>query len=62
MCPSGCTVEGVTDERAEEAGGALLPRLTLIESQPLETRAEAYARLHDELREALDAADRQGGR
>ena len=62
MCPSACTVEAVADERDEEAGGALLPRLTLIENQPLEARAEAYAHLHDELREALDAADRQGGR
>ena len=56
-------MESVTDERSDDAGGdALLPRLRLIEDQPLETRAEAYAHLHDELREALDAADRQGGR
>jgi hypothetical protein len=53
----------VADERDDETSGAeLLPRLKLIEDQPLETRAEAYAHLRNELREALDAADRQGGR
>jgi hypothetical protein len=56
-------VEAVSDERDDEnRGDELLPRLRLIEDQPLETRAEAYAHLHGELREALDAADRQGGR
>ena len=51
------------DQRDEEThGDALLSRLKLIEDQPLETRAEAYAHVHGELREALDAADRQGGR
>jgi hypothetical protein len=63
MSPSGCTVENVPEERDDETrSDALLPRLKLIEDQPLETRAEAYAHLHGELREALDAADRQGGR
>lgn len=63
MCPSACTVEFVADERDEETrSDGLLPRLNLIEDQPLESRAEAYSHLHDELREALDAADRQGGR
>ena len=52
-----------SEERDDEPrGDALLSRLKLIEDQPLESRAEAYAHLHDELREALDAADRQGGR
>jgi len=56
-------VEDVAGEREDETrSDALLPRLKLIEDQPLETRAEAYAHLHGELREALDAADRQGGR
>ena len=40
------------------ADEGLVDRLQLIEEQPLETRAEAYAQLHDELRKALDAADR----
>lgn len=46
----------------DASGDALLPRLKLIEDQPLETRAAAYEHVHAELREALDAADRQGGR
>ncbi|HEY0248219.1 MAG TPA: hypothetical protein VGC45_08145 [Gryllotalpicola sp.] len=52
------------DARKDEQpqGDALLSRLRLIEDQPLETRAEAYAHVHGELRDALDAADRQGGR
>jgi len=36
---------------------ALLPRLRLIEDQPLENRADAYAALHDELRSRLEGAD-----
>lgn len=53
----------MVDERdAEARDDALLSRLKLIEDQQLGTRAAAYAHVHDELREALDAADRQGGR
>ncbi len=52
----------MADENGDEARGALLSRLKLIEDQPLASRAEAYAHLQDELRDALDAADRQGGR
>ncbi len=37
---------------------ALLERLRVIEEQPLETRAEALARVHDELRRELDSGDR----
>lgn len=63
MSPGACTVDSVADERDDETrSDALLSRLRLIEDQPIETRAEAYAHLQDELREALDAADRQGGR
>lgn len=36
---------------------ALLTRLRVIEDQPLETRAEALAQLHDELRSMLEAGD-----
>ncbi len=43
----------------EDAG--FLDRLQLIEAQPIEERASAFALLHDELREALDAADRAAG-
>ena len=35
----------------------MLSRLSLIEDQPLETRAVAYAQLHDELKAVLDAGD-----
>lgn len=59
---------GDSDRQREADAGhdGLLSRLKLIEDQPLETRAEAYAHVHEELRDALDAADRaadrQGGR
>ncbi len=36
---------------------ALVARLRVIEDQPLETRAEALAELHDELRAMLEAGD-----
>ncbi len=37
---------------------ALLSRLRLIEDQPLEDRAAAYAQLHDQLQDALEGGDR----
>ena len=36
---------------------ALLPRLRVIEDQPLADRAGALAQLHDELRSRLEAGD-----
>ncbi|WP_349904568.1 hypothetical protein [Parafrigoribacterium humi] len=33
---------------------ALLPRLRVIEDQPLDQRAAAFAQLHDELQAALE--------
>jgi len=52
------------DRDAEAASGApddepsaLLSRLRVIEDQPLETRAESLAQLHDELRAQLEAGD-----
>lgn len=36
---------------------ALLPRLRVIEDQPLESRAAAYAQLHDELQHILEGGD-----
>lgn len=36
---------------------ALLSRLRLIEDQPLEARAEAFAQIHEELQSALENAD-----
>ncbi|MFC0682085.1 hypothetical protein ACFFGH_29995 [Lysobacter korlensis] len=36
----------------------LLDRIRLIEDQPLDSRAGAYASLHDELRRVLEGGDR----
>lgn len=46
----------------DEPGGseetdALMPRLRLIEDQPLDTRAAAFSQLHDELRSRLEGGD-----
>jgi hypothetical protein len=41
----------------DQEPSALLPRLRVIEDQPLETRAEALAQVHDELRSQLEAGD-----
>ena len=41
----------------DEEPSALLTRLRVIEDQPLETRAEALAQLHDELRAQLESGD-----
>ncbi|WP_431279851.1 hypothetical protein [Leifsonia poae] len=45
---------------AQEKNGAddaLVPRLNLIEDQPLAARADAYAQVHDELRDQLEGGD-----
>ena len=44
-----------------EARDALLPRLRVIEEQPLETRAEALGHVHDELRARLESGDASAG-
>lgn len=44
------------DARDEEPS-ALLTRIRVIQDQPLETRAESLAQLHDELRAMLEAGD-----
>jgi hypothetical protein len=36
---------------------ALLSRLRLIEDQPLDSRAEAFAQIHDRLRSTLEGGD-----
>jgi len=41
----------------DDEPSALLSRLRVIEDQPLETRAESLAQLHDELRAQLEAGD-----
>ena len=42
---------------ADQEPSALMTRLRVIEDQPLETRADALAQLHEELRSALEAGD-----
>lgn len=37
-----------------EATDDLIPRLAVIDDQPLESRAVAFAQIHDELRAVLD--------
>jgi hypothetical protein len=37
--------------------GGLVSRLTVIEDQPLEARAAAYAQLHDQLQARLEGGD-----
>ena len=49
-------VSATPAERDEEPS-ALLTRLRVIEDQPLETRADALAQLHEELRAMLEAGD-----
>ncbi len=41
----------------QDADDALVPRLNLIEDQPLATRADAYAQVHDQLRDELEGGD-----
>jgi hypothetical protein len=40
-----------------DSDDALVSRLRLIEDQPLEARAEAYAHVCDELRDVLEGGD-----
>ncbi|WP_291050374.1 hypothetical protein [Herbiconiux sp.] len=49
-----------TDAIETEGAGAddaLLPRLRVIEQQPLDQRATAYAQVHDELKARLEGGD-----
>jgi hypothetical protein len=48
---------GPVAEVPEGEASELVARLRVIEAQPLETRAEALAQLHDELRAMLEAGD-----
>lgn len=45
----------------DDSRDALLSRLRVIEDQPLETRAEALAHVHDELRTRLESGDAPRG-
>lgn len=46
-----------TMETRDDEPSALVSRLRVIEDQPLDTRAEALATLHEELRAMLEAGD-----
>ncbi|MBW1640211.1 MULTISPECIES: hypothetical protein [Microbacterium] len=54
----------MSDESSAEPADGLWSRLRLIEGQPLQSRAEAYSALHDELSRRLESAPRddQGSR
>ena len=43
----------------DTADNELLSRLRVIEDQPLEARASAFAQLHTELQSALEGSDHQ---
>ena len=45
-------------EQVDDDG--LVSRLAVIEEQPLEARAAAYAQLHDQLRARLEGGDAPG--
>jgi hypothetical protein len=42
-------------DRGDDGAQELLSRLRIIEEQPLPTRADAYAALHDELAARLES-------
>jgi len=48
-------------EATDRVEDGLVSRLTVIEEQALDARAEAYAQVHDELREQLEGGDVQRG-
>jgi hypothetical protein len=45
------------DASGSDESDALLLRLGVIEGQPLEERAEAYAHVHEELQRRLEGGD-----
>ena len=52
------TSDGATANGSGEAGtDELVSRLLLIEDQPLDERAVAFAHVHDELQSALERGD-----
>jgi hypothetical protein len=59
---TGVTTTDTTTGNSTDASvdaDVLLPRLRLIEDQPLASRAEAFARVHDELQSVLERGDLQ---
>jgi hypothetical protein len=51
------TENPAADDPRDDEPSALVTRLRVIEDQPLETRAEALAQVHEELRAMLEAGD-----
>jgi hypothetical protein len=52
---------GTESTDGSEETNALLSRLRLIEDQPLESRAVAFAQIHEELQTRLDSGDAGAG-
>lgn len=44
----------------DDVDNALVPRLRVIEEQPLDQRATAYAHIHDDLKARLEGGDSTG--
>jgi hypothetical protein len=57
MYPGSMTPADVEQSGAGNGDG-LVDRIRLIEDQPLDARADAYAAVHDELRRVLEGGDR----
>jgi hypothetical protein len=55
----GAGADGANGAGTTGTDDALVPRLNLIEDQPLASRADAYAQVHDELRDELEGGDVQ---
>lgn len=55
--PDDAVAAASSGDARDDEPSALVTRLRVIEDQPLETRAESLAQLHDELRAMLEAGD-----
>jgi len=55
--PAGETPADGASDAEEQGTDALLSRLRVIEDQPLDRRASAFAQIHDELQAALEGGD-----
>lgn len=51
-----------TSATTGDDASALLPRLRVIEDQPLASRAAAFVQIHDRLQATLEGSVRDGGR
>lgn len=49
--------EQASTDDSEQETNALLSRLRLIEDQPIDQRASAFAQIHDELQASLEGGD-----